>query len=88
MKLPSGHDVKPAVKVLGVPVTKGAGEHSSSVEFFPKPVGSDPSEVPDHSSPLPPVSTLPIFGLQGDPSDLGATGRRFVQALVLSEDAL
>jgi hypothetical protein len=76
--------------VFGIPMTKGSAGQSPNVEFFPELLGSDANSPPtsDLSSPLPPAGMIRVLRMQLDPSDLGASGGRFVQASVLSEEPL
>ncbi len=98
-QLPSGRDPGVEVRVLRIPVKRGRGPKSTRVDILnvdPKVVLDDPEvEGEGPSAQAAPVKfpkahleLIRLFGLDGDPADIGVAARRVVHAKVLEEHPL
>jgi len=82
-KMPSGHDPGTDVSVLGIPVAKGEGKKSTSVELLNlRPKLASVELGPGVKVTVPTVG-MTIIGVNGDPANIGAKPRRVVHARLL-----
>lgn len=93
VQLPSGRDPGLGVSALGIPVKKGDGKQSTRVDILKPAVDLQTVEVPSASGGDPqklPMLKLGVnlFGLDGDPVDIGAQARRIVHVRIVNERPL
>ncbi|MEZ4222710.1 MAG: hypothetical protein R3B13_17340 [Polyangiaceae bacterium] len=94
VQMPSGADPGLEVRALGIPLKRGEGKRSARIEILTPHVDAKMIEVPNPGNPsetleLPSLQLgLGVFGMFGDPSDIGAERQRMVSAVVESQRAL
>jgi hypothetical protein len=93
VQLPSGHDPGLGVSIAGIPVKEGDGKHSTSIDILKPRAGVEMVDVPDPGGGDPlrlPILKygITLFGVGGDPADIGAVPQRIVHVRVLEEKAL
>jgi hypothetical protein len=85
--LPSGADPGLAINLLGQEVKAGAGDRSTRIEILTPKIVVEEYQLlaSDPHSKIPVIHfSLGIFGLLGDPVDIGAVARRVVHAHLVS----
>jgi hypothetical protein len=91
-QLPSGADPGLGVDFLGIPIKRGKGDRSAKLKLFEPKLEVEQIEVPSLSGDtvkLPQVAIgIVPFGLEADPSDLGAKAQRMVHVRVTRQTAL
>jgi hypothetical protein len=90
-QLPSGADPGVGYSVAGIPIKKGGGKHSGSVDILKPHLGIGKYKVPAHGTEVE-VPTLEIginpLEVNVDPADIGAEASRVVRAQVVREKVL
>ncbi|MBN1605403.1 MAG: hypothetical protein JW940_02160 [Polyangiaceae bacterium] len=91
-QLPSGADPGLGVDLLGIPIQRGKGDRSAKLKLLEPKLEVDEVEVPTPSGGTVKLPELAIgivpFGLDADPSDLGAKAQRMVSVQVTRQTAL
>jgi hypothetical protein len=87
-KMPSGHDPGTDVSVLGVPVAKGEGKKSTSVELLNPLPKLETVELGPGVKVTVPIVQVTVIAVNGDPADIGARPRRVVHARLLDSQVL
>jgi hypothetical protein len=91
-QLPSGADPGLGVDLLGIPIKRGKGDRSAKLKLFEPKLEIEQVEVPSPSGGTVKLPQLAIgifpFGLEADPSDLGAKAQRMVRVQVTRQTAL
>ncbi len=94
VQMPSGRDPGLEVRALGIPLKRGEGKNSTRIDILTPKVKAEMIKVPNPGNPketieLPSVGlSIGLFGLSGDPADLGAERKRMVSAVVESQRLL
>jgi hypothetical protein len=93
VQLPSGRDPGFGVSALGVPIKKGDGKQSTRIDLLKPGIDLKTTDIPSSSAGDPqrlPTLKLGVnlFGLDGDPVDIGAKAQRTVRVRILNERPL
>ncbi len=94
VQMPSGRDPGLEVRALGIPLKRGEGKNSTRIDILTPKLKAEMIKVPNPGNPketieLPSVGlSIGLFGLSGDPADIGAERKRMVSAVVESQRLL